>query len=214
MRKKIIKLPYCGILLHNRNNVNKSINVQVYFKVGSANSAYKPGLLHFGEHLRGDRTKNLTRQQMIEENSKKSIDFGAGTSDIYIRFHLNCHKKYFKEAFTRLIEVMLNDKPTVEEFENEKKIINAEINRAKADVNKQFFRKADKVIYTNKFFHINTLGEKKDVGKFTNRQVQNHISKIINTNNLVVSIFWKYLKIFFKKICQKYFSFSNSTRKT
>jgi len=203
MGTKTIKLPYGGILLHNRNNVNKAINVQINFKVGSANTAYKPGLLHFGEHLRANRTKDLTKQQIIEENSKKSITFGASTSKNKVEFYLFSHKKYFKNSFSSLIDVMLFDKMTNIEFETEKKIIIAEINRTKTDINRQFYIKSNKIIYTNKYYHINNIGEEKNVVKYTNKQVQNHISKIINSNNLVVSISGNITSFFAKRYVKK-----------
>ncbi len=188
MRTNVIKLPHGAVLIHTRNNINKEVNVQVVFSVGSANTEYKPGLLHFGEHLRGQWIKGMKREELLEDYAKKGISFGAGTSKKSLLFAKNTHKKFINEAFSRLVETMIFDSPTKEEFEKEKEIIISEINNTKANVNRQFLEKLNGKVYLDKFRNTNGLGEKKDIIKYTNRQVQNHISKIINSNNLVVGI--------------------------
>ncbi|NCB48259.1 MAG: insulinase family protein [Clostridia bacterium] len=203
MRTKIIKLPYGATLIHTRNNANKAINVQINFKVGSANTSYKPGLLHLAEHLRANRTKELTKEQLTEENTKKGISFNASTGNIFIDFNLITHKKFLKEAFSKLVERMLFEDLTKEEYEKEKEIVCAEINRAKANIERQFYEKLKGKVYLDKFRNTNNLGEKKDIKRYTNRQIQNHISKIINTNNLIVTVSGNVSSCYIKRLIKQ-----------
>ena len=93
-KRKIINLKDGAVLLYQRRRINKSACFQLFFNVGTANSEYKPGLLHFGEHLRCKQTKNLSQEKCNEIMTKNAMYLNGSTSLSHLSFIcLNSVKK-------------------------------------------------------------------------------------------------------------------------
>ncbi len=83
---------------------------------------------------------------------------------------------------------MLNDRVDDTSFENERKAIYSEIDRLKDNDDRQSSIGLTKLAYKNQTYLSDLAGEHKDIEKLSQDEVQNHISDILNTNNLVVSM--------------------------
>ena len=187
-KRKIINLKDGAVLLYQRRRINKSACFQLFFNVGTANSEYKPGLLHFGEHLRCKQTENLSQEKCNEIMTKNAMYLNASTSLSYLSFIcLNSIKKIVP-TLELMVEKMLCSKLDDEIFENEKKVICNEIDRTKDDDNRNIYINMKTNILKNEFYSCNNIGEHSDIHSYNQEMVQEHIAKVINSNNLVISV--------------------------
>lgn len=191
-------------LLFRRLKHNKGVWFQMFYNIGAANSEYKPGLLHFGEHLRAMKTKDMPKTECDKFVTYNAITYNAFTSLDTLSFYGYSSIKKIKETFHIVTEKMINNEVTEEEFENERKVILNEIDRAKDSDERNNSKAVMQTIYKNPFYHCNVIGEHEDIKSYTQQQVQEHINKVINTHNLTICIVGDIKPSKAKRLVKKY----------
>lgn len=203
-KSKIIPLKYGATLLYKKRTLNKSAFICLTYNVGASNTAYQPGILHFGEHLRAKRTKNMNQAECSAYSTKLDAMTNAATGPHYVKFLCENSTKNLEETFQFICDKMVHNSIAEDEFDREKTIIASEILNRKDDDDYQSYHHLIKLATQNPYYHSNVLGETEDITNFKQQEIQNHIGDIINSNNLVVQVAGNLSKHKAKKLVYKH----------
>lgn len=204
MIPKIIKLKNGATLIYKREKINNAVALGWFYNVGAGNSEYKPGILHFGEHLRAKQTKEMSIEECDKFSKTNAIYTNAFTSLENLTFVSISSRKKVNDAAKIISEKMFNDRISDELYDKERKVILNEIERSKDDDDKQHALLSLQTIYKNDLYKADVLGHNNEILNYSQDEVQEHISKVINSNNLVAVVTGNISKWHAKKLVNEH----------
>ncbi len=204
-KRRIIKLKNGAILLYKKRRVNKSTYMKIAFNIGAWNSDYRPGILHLGEHLRTKRTKELSIEECLKLKAKEDMYTNASTVDRTLSFSAYNANKNFDTTIKLMTEKMFNDEMSDEEYKKEVKIVTQEIDDRKNREQEKLRISINSNLFKDNCFVFVDLGGTKDyLDSYTQKDVQEYVSRVINSNSMVVSVSGSVRLRKVKKIVKKY----------
>jgi predicted Zn-dependent peptidase len=158
-------------------------------KIGSI---YEPpnekGISHFIEHMLFKGTKNRTNEQVNTELEALGGEYNAYTDNTSTVCSITVLKEELENSIRLLSDMLINSIFPKEEFEKERDVILAEIRTSKDDVEDYSFKKVNEIAFDKSPLKYETIGDEKNVKKFTREDLTNFYNKYYVPNNCYISI--------------------------
>ena len=142
------------------------VTVDTWVKTGSVNeTADNNGVSHFLEHLLFKGTKDYVPGQIERILESKGAEFNAATSTDYTHFYITAATPYFEEALRLHANMMLYANFPPDELDQERKVVQEEINRAMDNPGRQLYDTLSAQLFPNHGYGLETLGPKENIAK-------------------------------------------------
>lgn len=191
-------------VLYEKNNINKSTNIEILFACGARCDDDLPGLSHFCEHMFFTGTNTLSKQEV----TKRYYDFinvNAYTTNTEIVFTGNIITDKLEKYLTTVADMICNSTFKPKAVEDEQKVVVQEIHQYAdnpiAAAEKLFYYD----IYGLEYYKNGVLGSVDTVNKIKSKDVKKYIKKYFVKNNCTIVIVSPLSFSRVKQIIKKYF---------
>ena len=211
--KQIYKYPNGATLIYYQHNINKSTNAIIGFKVPHVDiptedesifryknvisywsdnniriPLIKPGIIHCAEHMFFKNLPNQTKEEIFALLRKTDTRYNAGTTQDFVEIDFDFPSKFADQIFKLESEMILRDKYTQKELDQEKEVIFQELQRS-------LDNDAQSIIdsyLTNNYSHLTSaeiLGMYKEIiDSITPNELKRFTRTHFTSENLVISV--------------------------
>lgn len=200
--------------IYRPDSLNTSISLRVI--AGSIyESSNEIGVSHFLEHIVSDGTKKYpTKKELVNLIEEKGGFRNASTNKETIEYLVKVLKEDSEIAFEYLSEVVINPLIKDEDIEKQKKIIEQEILRFKANSEEFSQRLIYSVVFPNTRLGGLNTGDIDDIKKINRKTILSYHEKTHVANNMIIVISGNLSLEESKKFIERYFKSIKSGEKT
>ena len=181
-------------------------------KIGSIyENPNEKGISHFIEHMLFKGSKDRTNEQLNMELEALGGEYNAYTDNTSTVYSITALSEELENSVELLSDMLKNASFPDEEIEKERDVILAEIRTSRDDVEDYSFKRVNEVAFDKSPLKYETIGDEKNVKKFTKENLLNFYNKYYVPNNCYISvaspfdheeifdIIWKYFKDWTRK---------------
>lgn len=185
---------------HHRNNAS-----DVAFGLTTGSYGQKKGLVHLFEHCLFHGTTTKTHEECEEFRNRFAPSLHASTSFNYMTMHFYESSRDLAKILEFASDRFFNSYSTDEEFENEKRIIQNEINRAEQNNVRLLSNLAANQFYDDEINFYQSLGTVEILNKYTKKDLAKYRQKNYCRQNFLFSIVTNKSLRYVKKLVEQYF---------
>lgn len=176
-------------------------------RIGSIyESQNEKGISHFIEHMLFKGSKNRTNEQLNMELEELGGEYNAYTDNTSTVYSATMLGEELEKSIELISDMLINSAFPDEEIEKERDVILAEIRTSKDDVEDYSFKKVNEIAFEKSPLKYETIGDEKNVKKFTKERLMKFYDQYYVPNNCYISIVssfshdevvnmvWKYFK--------------------
>ncbi|PAB60467.1 M16 family metallopeptidase [Anaeromicrobium sediminis] len=193
----------------NLITVKKNTNftsVQIGLKVGALyETLNEKGLSHLIEHMLFKGTNKRTNHNINDDLEERAGSYDAYTNYSSTVLAITALKDEFENSMELLSDMIMNSTFPKDELEKEKKVVISEIKSSLDDVEEYSFRKINSIAFKDHPLRYDILGTKKNINKFSRKDIIKFYNKYYVPNNCVVSVASPYSHEEAKAMVEKYF---------
>lgn len=150
----------------------KIITIDTWVNVGSVQEVpSNNGLSHFLEHLLFKGTPKYPNHQIDATLGKLGASFNAATSKDFTHYHITAASGYFEQILDIHSDMLLNADIPTDELNNERKVVQEEINRALDEPTRKVFTTMTEQLFANHPYSQETLGPKKNIANIPRQEI-------------------------------------------
>ncbi len=146
------------------------------------------GMAHFLEHLLFKGTRKRKAREVISRIDEVGGELNAYTTKEETFIYATFLKGEFRKAVELIADVCFNSIFPEKEIEKEKRVVLDEINTTKDDPYEWIYDNFEEKIFPNHPLGSNILGTKKTVKSFTQKKIQNFVTRTYNTDEMVLAV--------------------------
>jgi len=166
---------------------------------------HEHGMAHFIEHVIFKGTKKRKPFHILSRMEDVGGEINAYTSKEETAIHTSFLKHDYERAIELIWDITFNSIFPQKEIDREKEVIIEEIKSYKDDPAELIFDEFEELVFKNQALGKNTLGNPKDLRRFTKKDIESFISNNYHTDEMVLGSIGN---ISFEKItrlAEKYF---------
>jgi len=185
-----------------------SVDLCVSSRMGAAlEISTNQGLTHFVEHMALTATQKYpTKRQFSEITEFNGCSTNASTSKEFVSFTANMPYRKIEFGLDLMNQILYHSTFDSEYLEKERTIILDEISKYENDVYSRNSNYINQNLLKNKSgYQYDVLGTKETVKKFTKRQLFTHYKKVMDPQNLLLTVSGNFDLEKTKKLIQDYF---------
>ena len=201
--KKIFKFKNGATIIYQKDKRADYSSVHAGFICGTSKNKMN-GLAHFCEHMMFNGTKNRTKDQITEDNSKICyMNASTGLNTMYVKFS-RCNRK-LDAALEFASDLLLNSNFTKDMVEKERGIIKEEYlkNADKEKHSVVFYH--DKIMFDSVDDAKHAVGDTEDIDKISLRALNKYKKDNFYADNFVFSYCGNLSLSRIKKLAKKHF---------
>lgn len=229
--KRVYTYPNGATLIYYQQNVNKSTNATIGFKVPMVDIPYasesifryknvitywdqdgkirvplvKPGIIHCAEHMFFKNLPKMKKEEIYKTFQRTDTIYNAHTTQESVCMEFDTPTKFVEEIFSLYSDMMLRNKFDQKELNEEKEVIYQELQQS-LDYDRQHPILA---YFKNNYSHLTgseILGMYKDIiDSISPNELKRFCRTHFTTENLIMSVVSDLPFEEVKKLCDKYF---------
>ncbi len=188
------------------------VSVRLYVEAGGAyEEAEKAGLSHLLEHMVFRGTEKRPDGSLAKEIESVGGDFNAYTSADETVYYCNLPSSEWKRGVDVVADMALNPVLDPEILEEEKKVVYAEMGQRRESPQMRLYENTVSLALENTPYMHGVLGTKETVADITVEDIQEHMRKYYNPQNMLLVVVGDVKKDEVVAEAKKYFTKNNQT---